>query len=390
MKRKIMAVLLTCAVLAAAGCQGKNEQPGQETQAGTEVSEQAQSNAASSFSIAYNAEDFVTLGDYKNLALTLNEADYEVTEESINNYVDGQIASSKPYVADESKTVIAEGDIVDVDYVGKKDGTAFDGGSAENQYIDVSGNSNAVMGNGYIEGFTDGLIGAKVGDTVDCNVTFPEQYQSQELAGQPVVFTFTVNAICRKIERDDLDDAYVLENFQAKSVEAFYENARAAVETEMKDQKEADIRAKAAEELEKLCTVNSYPEGLLEARLDEYLTRFREYYCSDGTDLNDFLQENAGMTEEEFIEETKASLEKSLKEELIFEAVAAKEGMTADEKEYQAYISDVMANGSFSSEDALYESLGVDKESGKQYFQRVYLAEQAWDLVVENAVVTYE
>ena len=387
MKKKTIMILAACMACMAAGC--GNAKADGEAVSGTEASSQISDGSTASVDIEYEAGDYVTLGDYSNLEVTLNELDYEVTDEKLNSYVDQQIAGTQPYVADETKTVVGEGDVVDVDYVGKKDGEAFDGGSAENQYIDVSANSNATVGTGYIEGFTDGLIGAKVGDTVDCDVTFPEEYQSEELAGQAVVFTFTVNAICKKVERANIDDAYVLANFQAESVDAFYANARADLEESAEEGKKYDIRTKVSEKLSEICTVNSFPEGLIDARLREYTDSFRNYYCPNGADLDEFLQSNYGMTEEAFVEQAKTSLEDSLERELIFEAIAKNENVEFDEEGYQQYISGILANGGYPSEDTLYESFGAGRESGENYFHKAYLSNKAWDLLADRAKVTY-
>ena len=94
------------------------------------------------------------------------------------------------YTADPDKTTVEEGDIVNVDYVGKLDGEAFSGGTAEDQNIDVSNNSSA-SGSGYIDGFTDGLIGASVGDVIDSNVTFPDEYPNNpDLAGKKLYYIY--------------------------------------------------------------------------------------------------------------------------------------------------------------------------------------------------------
>lgn len=201
MKRKTTALLTICMITAlAAGCGNSknNSTDGTESiEAGTEIG-----SVTASADIAYNVDDYVKLGDYMDVAVTLNEADYQVTDDDVNNYADQMIAYYKPFLPDDSHTVVEADDVVDVDYVGKKDGEAFDGGSAEGQIIDVAGNCDATSGNGYIEGFSEGLIGASVGDTVDHEVTFPDDYSNEELKGQTVTFTFTINAIDRKVTRD--------------------------------------------------------------------------------------------------------------------------------------------------------------------------------------------
>ena len=149
MKRKSVAVLFVCTAIAlTAGCGNK---PGNTTgtEALTEGTETGNPNA--SINIEYNVDDYVKLGDYKNVEVTLNEADYVVNDDSVKSYVEQMVSYYSPYQADDSKKTVEQGDVVNVDYVGKKDGEAFDGGSAENQLIDTATNSNPVMGNGFIE-----------------------------------------------------------------------------------------------------------------------------------------------------------------------------------------------------------------------------------------------
>ena len=290
MKKKTIIILGACMALAAAGCGNDAAQKENGTEAVLE--EGTENGGAASVDIEYDVDDYVKLGDYKGIEVTLNEADYEVTEDQVNTYVDQAISYTKPYVPDESKTEVGKNDIVDVNYVGKKDGVAFDGGSAENQIIDVANNCEVTMGSGYIEGFTDGLVGAKVGETVDSEVTFPEDYDSEELKGQKVTFTFTVNAVCKEVKREALDAAYVKDNFQVESVEEFYTNSRKYLEESAEMNKKTDLRAAVLEALADLCTVESFPEGIVEARMEESLDSIRKNYCTDGMDLKTFLQNN--------------------------------------------------------------------------------------------------
>ncbi|HAP03899.1 MAG TPA: peptidylprolyl isomerase, partial [Lachnospiraceae bacterium] len=97
------------------------------------------------------------------------------------------------FAEDKTQKTVKEDSIVNVDYKGIKDGEAFQNGSASDVTIDVKNNQDASSGTGYIDGFTDGLVGAKVGETVSSKVTFPENYQASDLAGKEVTFEFTVN-----------------------------------------------------------------------------------------------------------------------------------------------------------------------------------------------------
>ena len=386
MKKKAV-VLLLCMVMALSyGCGSKDNSNGAES---TESVVEGTETGIASVDIQYDVDDYVKLGDYKNIEVTLNEEDYLVNDETVNTYADQMISYYKPYVEDETKTVVEAGDVVDVDYVGKKDGEAFEGGSAENQLIDTSSNTNATSYSAYIEGFSDGLVGAKVGDTIDSEVTFPEDYQSEELKGQTVTFTFTINSIQKKVTRDMLDDAFVSENFQAENVDEFYSNIHTVLEQQAESAKQSDIRNAVIDQVTEDATVEEFPEGLLEARVEEYIEGFTNSYCTDGTTLADYLETNYNTTEEDFRNQTTEYMKETLKQELVFEAVAKAEKLEFDQDEFDQYITNLVSNGGFGTEDALFEMYGPTKEAGEKYLKKIYLSNKACTSLAESAKVTY-
>lgn len=369
MKKKIVVLLLCLFCALPAGCGNKD---------------------VKSTDIKYDVNDYVTLGDYNDVEVTIgDESEYEVTEDKINEYAGQMISYYCPYVADETKTEVGENDIVNVDYVGKKDGVAFEGGTAQNQIIDVANNSDPTRGTGFIEGFTDGLKGVKVGETVDHNVTFPENYQSTDLAGQEVTFTFTVNAVERPMTVEDMDDAIAKDYFQVDSKKEFMEQVKTILESQAESSRQSDIRTKVIDAVTEKSEVKSLPKGLLEARVEEYIAGFERTYCTDGTSLEDFIKNNGGSTLEEFRKEITENMEENIRQELVFEAIVEKENIQFDEDEYNTYISNLVQNGGFEDEDTVYETYGADKEAGKIYIQKVYLQNKACQGIADKAKVNY-
>ena len=390
MKRKTVAALLVCtAVALTAGC--GNSGGGSGTEAVLEDSTESQPSVNS----AYNVEDYVTLGDYKDIEVTLNEADYQVDDKSVTDYIEQMISYYSPYQVDESKKVVEKGDIVNVDYVGKKDGEAFENGSAQNQLIDTGTNSspaspvNSNMSTGFIEGFSDGLIGANVGDTVDWDVTFPEDYGVEDLNGQAVTFTFTVNSIQKPVSASEIDDNFVKENFGSDTLEAFQKDIRSYLEQDAKEKQESDKRSAVLQVLMERCSVSGFPEGLLEMRMDEYTEGFRNQYCPEGTDLDEFLQSNYKMTQEEFENQSREYMETNLTQELILEAIAEKEKIEFDQEGFDEHVSNIMANAGYGSAEEVYESYGSDTKAGEEYLRKVYVDNKALGMVVDQAKVTY-
>lgn len=394
MKKKI--VVLLCCMLLAAGCGNNEEAP---TEVNTEAAEnseeqttetqEAENNSTGvvSTDIEYDVNDHVTLGDYMNVEVSINPADYVVDENAITVYANEMIAYYEPFMEDTTKKVVEKGDIVKVDYVGKKDGVAFDGGSAEGTYIDTQANADATSGGGFIDGFSDGLIGASVEDTVDSQVTFPDDYGSEELSGQTVTFTFTIHSINTKWTVDNIDDEYVNRNFQVESVDLYMEDVKGYLTEQAAWQKESDIRNAVIDAVIEKCTVDSIPEGLVEARTEEYINGFEAMYCTDGTSLEDFLMANYYTTEEDFRAQTTELMEQNVEQELIFEAIVEAEKIEFNQEEFDTYMDNLVANGGFTSKEEVYSTYGPNAEDGEKYLKNIYLQNEACTRITEKAVI---
>ena len=191
---KKIAMLLTCALLGAAvfaGC-GKKDKA-EETAAAAESTEAAEETeqtepAAGAYLADVKASDYVEPADYSEIVLNLIEP--EVTDDYVDYYIELYLNEDK--VSEEvTGRPVQEGDTVNIDYVGKKDGVAFDGGTA-------TGASLTIGSGQFIDGFEDGLIGHEIGETVELPLTFPEGYFNADLAGADVIFTVTINGISAK------------------------------------------------------------------------------------------------------------------------------------------------------------------------------------------------
>lgn len=201
MKKKIVALLL-CVTMAAAvtGCDKKNEE---KTPEGTEaVLDTESGTGVSSASIEYDAKDYVELGEYKGLAVTIDQ-DYSVDENTLRDYVNNTLIAYNPYYVEVDKETVENGDVANIDYEGTKDGEAFSGGTATGHDLEIGSGS-------FIDGFEDGIIGMKVGEEKDLNLTFPEDYSNSDLAGAEVVFHVKVNKIQEKkdVTYDTFSDEY--------------------------------------------------------------------------------------------------------------------------------------------------------------------------------------
>ena len=385
MKKKAVALLLCVSMmmtLNACGKTNKDNTQGTETVAETETEV-----IPSSADITYDAGDYVSLGDYMNMEVTLDK-DYQVTDDMVKNYVNNNVIANYPYYVESDKTVVENGDVANIDYEGLLDGEAFDGGTAQDYDLEIGSGS-------FIDGFEDGLIGAEVGKETELNLTFPEDYGNSDLAGKEVVFKVTVNAIKEKqdITYDTLTDEYV--TYLSDKLGASYETVndltsdiRTYLEEQANSSRTQAIRSAVIAKLPEVCTVNALPDGLLDARMQEYLKKFEDTYCKDTT-LEDYLSSTYNTTVDDFKTQVQSEIETELDTQLILEAIAAVENIEFDEDGFNSYVSSLLSNYGYDSEDALYENYAQTAEDGKAYLQTIYLCNKALDRVIENTNVTY-
>lgn len=326
----------------------------------------------------YKALDFVTLGDYKDLVI--NQKDLGLpdvyTDEVINEYVESSlksIAASVDGVAEElTEGTVEEGDTANIDYVGKKDGEAFDGGTAEGYDLTIGSGM-------FIEGFEEGLVGAKIGDTVDLNLTFPEGYQNEDLAGQEVVFTVTVNSVKRVPEITD-ELVNKVTNGDFSDLASYTEYVRSYMDADLEQQKTSALHDKAFSMLKEASEINGYPEGLkeyTEAFIQDYYEASAERY---GMELPEFLEKAVGITEEEFQKELVDMAEENMDLELYFNAILETEKIEITDADYEL----MAQNYGYESFEAMYES-GGDPIKESAYLNMIQA--KALEALTENVTV---
>ena len=272
----------------------------------------------------YDITKCVTLGEYKALAKEVKE----VTEADIDALIEEALEAAG--TAEEiTEGIVKEGDTVNIDYVGKKDDIAFEGGTAKGYDLGIGSGQ-------FIPGFEEGLVGVGVGDTVDLNLTFPENYHSEELAGQEVVFTVTVNYIHGDIVKPSVEDYAASNDFE--SVEAF----RVEVENELKEENAANAENNIWATAVSNATINEYPQS----EMDKAFTNMKEYYsqvaAAYGTDLNTLLTQ-LGSSEETFEDDMTDYAQSAVAEKLVAMAIAEAEGITVSDEEYNAKIDEYLA-----------------------------------------------
>ena len=307
----------------------------------------------------------VTLGEYKGIEVT--KTPVEVSDEEVDAAILSERESKTTY--DDVDRAVQDTDKVNIDYVGTKDGVAFDGGTAQGQDL--------VIGSGqFIDGFESGLIGAKKGDEVTLDLTFPENYGNADLAGQAVEFKVTVNNVQEK-NMPELDDAFVQEVSDFKTVDEYKESKKQTI----LEQKEGQAQAAVENDILKAVVENSQIETTQEAvdaNFNNYLLNYTNQAAMYGIDLNTFTSAFYGVDEETFKENYVKNIAKSAVEQrLVFHAIADKEGITVSDEDRD----NLAAEMGYESKDQMIESAGA-------YNVDDYLiSTKTMKFLVDNAVI---
>lgn len=406
MKKKIVAVLLgTMLVSTFAGCGSKDSEETADTTEITETADTAVSDTESvdadeyvseSRAFEINGVDYVvSLCDYNGIPVTLT-TDYSVDREDAVNYLAQMLENLNEaygglYLPDDTKTEVGAGDIVNVDYEGKLDGVAFTGGTATDQNIDVDNNCSvgSYTAGSYVDGFSDDLKGAKVGDVFDSTVTFPDDYANEELAGKEVVFTFTVNSIQKQVTIDNVNDAFAQDQFQVDTEEEMWQFLESYLTSQAAAQRQDDITSAIQDYMLENCELN-LPEDYLTARFNDYKYYFISNNCGgDESQLENYLSTYYGVTLEEAEETWESGIRRQVGMECIMDAIAEKEGITFSQEDYDAYVQALIDNNTFESKEELYSSYGYgDTTFGESYTKKIYVENLALDVIKETMEIT--
>lgn len=299
-----------------------------------------------------DAGKIVTLGEYKGLEL--DRIIQEVTDELVEDRIQSNL-KAKPEELTEGTAEM--GDTAVIDFVGKKDGEEFSGGSASEYEL--------VLGSGtFIPGFEDGVAGMKVGETKDLELTFPEAYGNEELAGQKTVFTVTLDAIKRTPQ---LTDEWVKENSDSANVEEYKAAVRDELVKEYLNNAEDNMKSNAFGMVYEAAEVKEYPEADIETEKAAAQKEVENYAAWSGMTVEEFL-ESQGMTKESFEEYKQSYAEFRVKQNLVVQAIIDAEGLSFDDetaKEIEDYILSVYNMETLEAlieaygEDAVYDTLAL-------------------------------
>jgi trigger factor len=321
-----------------------------------------------SFKFEIGVRPKAKLGEYKGLEVGRPEpeAPEEIVDREIERVREG-FAKLEPV-----ERAAGEGDVLLVDFEGLLDGNAFEGGTATDYLLE--------LGSGQlIEGFEEQLSGASAGETRQVEVTFPADYQAEQLAGQDAVFKVEVKEVREKI-LPDLDDDFAAEASEFDTLEELRADIRERLAKVMDERVEQDFRVAAVDAAAETATVEM-PDDLATARAAERWQRVERQLAARGMSPDAYLQMQ-GKTREEILEESRPDAERELKREAVLAAIAEAEGIEASEEE----VLEALAHPAEHERTSPEKLLKRLRESGRDAMVREDIRfRKAIDLVAEAA-----
>lgn len=348
MNRKIKAVF--AAFLAAgllAGCGGKESGPLKDI----------------------DVDKYVTLGEYKGLEVEVKPVSVDEAEAAslVSNVYNSNVTAENGGITDRA---VEEGDTVNIDYEGKKDGVAFEGGTAQGSLLTIGSGR-------FIEGFEEGLVGVTPGETVDLNLTFPENYGSADLAGQAVVFTVTVNFILPEEMSDQVVAGIGIEN--VGTVEELNQYAYDYLESMAQESYDNALKNAVMEVFMQNCVFDKVPESMIEkyeAAARESITAQAQSYGMDADTFTGYFYQS------DFESFVTTYSEEAAKQDIALQAVANRENLNINDEELNATLLEYANNAGY---DTVEEYVG---DTSLEDYREYLLYDKVLQYLADNAKVT--
>lgn len=285
--------------------------------------EQIGKNEALIFTAEVTLKPEVKLGEYKGLEV--EKVDTEVTDEDVENELKELQKRHAELVVKEDEAA-AEGDTVVIDFEGFVDGEAFEGGKAENHSLELGSGS-------FIPGFEEQLIGVKAGEEKEVNVTFPEEYHAEELAGKDAVFKVKVHEV-KSLELPELDDEFAVDvDDEVETLDALREKIKKRLKESKEHEAKHTIENAVIEQAAENAEID-VPEVMIENEIDRMMKEFEQRLQAQGLNL-DLYKQFSGQDESELKEQMKADAEKRVRVSLTLEAIAKAENIEVTDEEVE-------------------------------------------------------
>ena len=311
----------------------------------------------------------VKLGQYKGVEV--DKIDVTVSDEEVEAEIEKEREKNARTV-EVTDRAVKDGDTVSLDFEGFVDGAAFEGGKGENYPLTIGSGA-------FMPGFEEQLVGTEIGADVEVNVTFPEDYQADNLAGKAAVFKCKVNEIKEKL-LPEVDDEFASEVSAFDTLEAY----KADLKQTLEDKKFKEAKSAKTDAVIDAIIASSemdIPEAMIKTEQRQMLNDFARRMQMQGLSMEQYFQ-FTGTTADMLMEQSKPQAEQRIKTSLVIDAIVAAENIEATEEEFAQELK-TMAEVYQMEEDKIVETLG---EQGKASVMKDIKAKKAAEFVTENAV----
>lgn len=302
----------------------------------------------------------VKLGKYKGVKI--DKIDTEVTDEEITAEIDKERENNARNI-EVTDRAVKDGDMTVLDFEGFVDGVAFEGGKGENYPLTIGSGA-------FIPGFEEQLVGAEIGKEVEVNVTFPEDYQADELKGKAALFKCTVKEIKEK-ELPELDDEFASEVSEFDTLEEYKADVKATL-TERKAKEAKDAKEAAVIEAIVKDSEMEIPDAMLATQQKQMVDEFAQRIQMQGLSLDQYFQ-FTGTTYDKMVEQVRPQAEKRIKSRLVLEAIVEAEKIEATEEDFEEELK------------AMAEAYQMEVEKVKEMLPEKSVSQIKADLAVRKA-----
>ena len=321
------------------------------------------------FTVVMQTKPEAELGKYKGIEI--KKIEYNVTDEDVEHELSHMQEHNSRLISIDDRAA-EKGDIVNIDFEGFVDGKAFDGGKAENYDIEIGSNT-------FIPGFEDQLVGMKIDEEKDVNVTFPKEYFSKDLAGKDATFKVKLHEVKKK-ELPALDDEFAKDVSEFDTLDELKKN----IKEKKQEQNEERAKYETQDEVIKALCENvkvEIPSGMIETETENMIKDLENRLSYQGLKLEQYLN-MMGKTKEEMRKEYEPQAVEGIKSRLAIEAVIKAEKIEATDKEIDKKIKEMAINYGKENDEEFLKN-----ENVRNYIKQGIESEKAIDFLVKNAKI---
>ena len=333
-----------------------------------------------------NPEDIVTVGEYNGI--TVEVAKQDVTDEDVETYIQNIMATS-PAKIEVSDRAVQNGDVANIDYEGKFADTkeAFEGGTAKGYDLEIGSGT-------FIPGFEDGLVGVSTGETKDIELTFPEDYGAESLAGKKVIFTVTVNKIYEKSTEMTDDWAAGLGMEGVSNLEQLREKSKAGLAEEAENAYKGNLEAAVLDRVNSTSEFKEIPQEVYNRFLiqeNKQLEYYAQMYTAYGqptsaSDVVRLMLQQEGSTDDPEVY-LKDMVTDVAQQYILFAAIAKKENIVISDEDVDNYLKDAFESAATSQYSSFEEFRNTIEKADFEAYREGLMAEKVIEFMVEHANV---